>query len=108
MCRCAITCETLVDYYKQELPFYSDIISDNEDEIEHEHVDIPPVDSYIETEPDSKPVIDSPADEQEKIFEPINTKLLDTVFDKKATSYKYFWFLSIISLAKETNSLTLS
>lgn len=97
-----------VDYYKQELPFYSDIISDNEDEIEHEHVDIPPVDSYIETEPDSKPVIDSPADEQEKIFEPINTKLLDTVFDKKATSYKYFWFLSIISLAKETNSLTLS
>lgn len=33
---------------------------------------------------------------------------LKTVFDNKVTSYKYFWFLSIISLAKEKNLLSLS
>ena len=30
---------------------------------------------------------------------------LDEIFEKKATSYKYFWFLSIISLANERKQL---
>lgn len=33
---------------------------------------------------------------------------LDKIFDKKSTTYKYFWFLAIISLAKEKKSLTIS
>lgn len=33
---------------------------------------------------------------------------LDKIFEKKATTYKYFWFLAIISLAKEKKNLTIS
>jgi len=38
----------------------------------------------------------------------INPKILERIFDKKATSYKYFWFLSLISLAKESGCLMVS
>ncbi len=128
-----------ISYFKRELPYYCDIVSDqeieiqemeevphtdniivpndieddsgytlDESEIEHVYVDVPSADAYTETEIGTESIIDSPVDKQENTIEPINTKLLDTVFDKKATSYKYFWFLSIMSLTKETNSLTLS
>lgn len=39
---------------------------------------------------------------------PIDPKKLDKLFDKKTTSYKYFWFMAIISLAKERESLEIS
>lgn len=39
---------------------------------------------------------------------PIDPKMLDKLFDKKTTSYKYFWFMAIISLAKERESLEIS
>ena len=45
---------------------------------------------------------------QEEERKPIDTKLLQTVFDKKSTSYRYFWLLAIISLAKEKNILSIS
>lgn len=38
----------------------------------------------------------------------IDIKKLDYIFEKEATSYKYFWFMAIISLAKDKNSLTIS
>lgn len=38
----------------------------------------------------------------------INRKLLETVFDKKVTSYKYFWFVSVISLANSRVKLSIS
>lgn len=38
----------------------------------------------------------------------IDAKTIKTVFDKKVTSYKYFWFNSIISLAKEHDSMSIS
>ena len=38
----------------------------------------------------------------------IDPLILDKIFEKKATSYKYFWFMAIISLAKEKKSLTIS
>lgn len=38
----------------------------------------------------------------------IKTKAFKTVFDKKATSYKYFWLLAIITLAKERRCLSIS
>ena len=39
---------------------------------------------------------------------PIDPNKLDIIFEKKSTSYKYFWFMAIISLAKEKKSLTIS
>lgn len=39
---------------------------------------------------------------------PIDIKKLDYIFEKKATSYKYFWFMAIISLAKDKKILTIS
>ena len=38
----------------------------------------------------------------------IDTKKLEVIFDNKSTSYKYFWFMSIISLAKENQSLSIT
>lgn len=38
---------------------------------------------------------------------PIDVTIIKTIFDKKASSYKYFWFMSIISLAKETEILSI-
>lgn len=37
----------------------------------------------------------------------IDTKRLESIFDKKVTSYKYFWFISIITLIKKQGSLTI-
>lgn len=47
-------------------------------------------------------------EEESKAIAHIDVKMLDKIFEKKATSYKYFWFMAIISLAKERNSLTIS
>ena len=47
-------------------------------------------------------------EEESKAIARIDVKMLDKIFEKKATSYKYFWFMAIISLAKERNSLTIS
>lgn len=38
----------------------------------------------------------------------INVKKLESIFDNKSTSYKYFWFMAIISLAKERNALSMT
>ena len=72
-----------------------------EDDVEHVYVDIPTAAPYIETE---VPVRDARTGENK----PIDTKKLDTVFDNKSTSYKYFWFMAIISLAKKNHSLSLT
>lgn len=40
--------------------------------------------------------------------ESIDTNMIQTVFDKKASSYKYFWLMAILSLAKEKEILSLS
>ena len=37
----------------------------------------------------------------------IDFSKIERVFDKKATSYKYFWFMAIISLAKEKGEIEL-
>ena len=51
---------------------------------------------------------ETPKNEEEpKAIAHIDIKMLDKIFEKKATSYKYFWFIAIISLAKERNSLTI-
>ena len=73
-------------------------------EIEHVYVGVPSADPYTEIEHEDK----TPKDEGiSKARVPIDIKKLDNIFERKATSYKYFWFMSIISLAKERNSLTI-
>ena len=76
----------------------------SESEIEHVYVGIPSADPYVETEYED----DIPDDEEvSKSRVPIDIKKLDYIFNKKTTSYKYFWFISIISLAKDRNSLSI-
>lgn len=97
----------LLDYYKETLPYYKDIITDRELdskesdievevhdlEIEHVYVDVPSANSYIETEVE--------ADEAKEITD---YTIIRKAFDKKATSYKYFWFLAILKLYKENGN----
>lgn len=82
----------LLSYYKENLSYYKEIISDNED---------------------SKPVqmeekIEAPILAKVEKRESIDTNMIQTVFDKKASSYKYFWLMAILSLAKEKEILSLS
>lgn len=128
----------LSDYYKECLPYYKDLITEensdteeaditvhsdntskdlkNESEnlfikvddsgIEHVYVDIPSADPYT--------VIDVPVQEEqtavteEEERKPIDVKTLQKVFDKVASSYKFFWMMAIVSLAKEKQHLALS
>lgn len=92
----------LLAYYKESLPYYKNIITDKENDSLNEDKEgtdeIPLVDT--KHEPISKQT-------RECERKPIETDLLDFIFDKKATSYKYFWFMSIISLAKERDCLVI-
>lgn len=114
-------------YYSECLPYYRGIIKEKQDsgrislkeevsvkvnpqketdvsEIEHVYVDIPSAAPYTEIEV-TKQETQSVKEEERK---PIDVKMLQTVFEKKATSYKYFWMLAIISLAKENSHMSIS
>lgn len=116
----------LKDYFSANLPYYKDVITEKtisdtkkeedvknalssshlaESEIEHVYVDVPSADPYDEVEVS---IQESSVIAQKEERKPIEVKILQTVFDKKATSYKYFWMLSIISLAKENHHLSIS
>ncbi len=69
----------LLLYYKDCLPYYKNIITDGET-----------LENEITPKTENRP---------------IDIDRLGMIFDKKATSYKYFWFISIISLAKENGNL---
>ena len=71
------------------------------DDIEHVYVDIPSADPYIETEVSLK-------EARTNGNKSIDTKKLEVIFDNKSTSYKYFWFMAIISLAKENQTLSIT
>ena len=120
-----------IDYYKEKLHYYENIITDHEleiveevaetkdepvdqkvevaeSEIEHIYVGIPSADPYTEIELE-EPVQETPVVvEPQEESKPIDEKILQTVFDKKATSYKYFWLMAIISLVKEKHHLAIS
>ena len=72
-----------------------------EDDIEYLYVDIPAEEPHIVTE-DPVRHIKSEGNKS------IDAKKLDKIFDNKSTSYKYFWFMAIISLAKERQQLSLT
>lgn len=100
----------LLDYYKEALPYYKNIITDKELEIkepivyekvqdleiEHVYVGVPTADSYIETDVESG--------ESE---ETIDFSTIERVFDKKATSYKYFWFMAILDIYYYRRQITI-
>lgn len=117
----------LQSYYAESLPFYKDIItvnSENEGEDkDFNQVEVP----FTSTEeqnignisidiPSSIPCSTSKVYQQNKTDavtqqeeqNPIDVKLLQKVFEKKASSYKYFWLMAIISLVKENNHLTIA
>lgn len=93
----------LLEYYKEVLPYYKDIVTDVESvleepvkkeekqelEIEHVYVGTPSADSYIETEVE----VDEPE-------ETMDFSVIEKVFEKKATTYKFFWFLAILKVYK--------
>ena len=56
-----------------------------------------------ETEDIEKPIYD----EIPEASTSIDIKKLDYIFEKEATSYKYFWFMAIISLAHDKKCLTI-
>ena len=83
----------LMLYYKETLPFYQNIIRDCEYSELHE----------VKEEADPK--------RDDKIEPSLSKNDIDKiqhVFDRKATSYKYFWLLSILQLHKETNQALIS
>lgn len=71
------------------------------EDIEFVYVDIPTAAPYIETEVPGKDI-------RTEGNKSIDVKKLDTIFDNKSTSYKYFWFMAIISLTKERQQLSLT
>lgn len=119
----------LIDYYKENISFYKNIITDREikeptpiyadskrteddqyyiddSEIENVYVDKSVAEPYIDIEIEPERL--KPEIINEAIRPPIDFKKLENVFNKKATSYKFFWFISFISLAKEKQSLNIS
>ena len=69
---------------------YEIVLEEPEDDIEEE---------AIESETESPIIVKQ---------EPLDTKKLDRVFDNTVTSYKFFWFVAIITLAKERKELSIS
>lgn len=122
--------DNFVSYYRECLPFYKNIISSNEEieiavktetepskeqtsvvdsensKVEHVFINIPSAEPYIEVEISTEESNVNMVQEEER--NPIDFKSLMTVFDKKASSYKYFWLMAIISLAKENSHLSIS
>lgn len=86
-------------------PDYSEMVNDGKEdthdelEIEHVYVGVPSADPYYEYE-----VGDSlaPIVEKRVIKPTIDYSAIERLFDKKATSYKYFWFLAILKIYKES------
>ena len=62
----------LLNYYKEELPYYKDIIVDKDQEVT------------------------------------INPDILSHIFEKKSTSYKYFWFWAILDISYKKKKASIS
>jgi hypothetical protein len=120
----------LLSYYRECLPYYKSLIIEKQDsglispkkeepehkkepkqefddsQIEHIYVDVPSAEPYTEIEVPVEEEQTAVTEEEER--KPIEVKKLQTVFDKVASSYKFFWMMAIISLAKEKHHLAIS
>lgn len=95
-----------LDYYQKELPYYSNIISSIED--------INTQSSPVEAQPTQLAREEVKAEEKEAKIEPqkeevkkavtpiisINYDLVNSIFKDVSASYKYFWFLSLLSMIR--------
>lgn len=91
-----------IDYKEKDK---EDEINIDDSEIEIVYVDSPRTSSLISQVPQS---VEINIKEEVKKKEPIDTNKLKKIFDNTVTSYKYFWFMAIISLAKEKGTLLIS
>lgn len=89
--------QELVDYYKQTLPYYKAIISTREQIDNHK----------IEECQESVNVVKEAIPVQGAAIQQPDFCKIKTIFDNKTTTYKYFWFLSMMSLAKEKDLLVI-
>ena len=116
----------LLSYYAEALPFYKDLITDksenegedrddsnkepyktsDEQETKQVHVVIPSS-AHSPAADVSQPSC-STSVVQEEVRNPIDVKMLQMVFEKKSSSYKYFWLMAIISLAKENKHFSIA
>lgn len=87
-------------YYKNALPHYKNIIFNEKDIVSHKESK-----SALETKKKLQPTDELKSNIHIKS---IDTDTLRHVFDKKATSYKYFWLYAIISLVKEKENAIIS
>lgn len=95
-----------LDYYKQELPYYSSIISSIEDRNTQSR--------FIESQPTQPVEKQVVAEKKEEKIESQKTEVtqtsspaakidfdsINTVFKNVSTSYKYFWFLALLSMIR--------
>ena len=81
-------------------------ITINESEIEHIYIDMPSAEHCTEIRRESEPIVASNIKSIEVKNPAIEPDKLKMVFDKKASSYKFFWFMSLISLTKESGHLS--
>ena len=104
-----------LDYYKEELPYYSDIIcSIGEQKPSTIKKDIPLTIEKIDVE--KKPSKDNSIQEEvvvstkKKEIQPvsINYNLIYEVFKNESTSYNYFWLLSLLSIIKRKGNPNIS
>lgn len=82
-----------IDYNKEEKKVKSYVVKEGDLEVEHVYVDGTYSNSFIDVEKES--------DENE---ETTDFTLINKVFDRKATSYKYFWFLAILKIYNKKRS----
>ena len=122
---CITVPTSLVEYYRQELPLYYEIIFDEEElskkndcrqsqknnahNIEKtDNGDIKSVECYSAINEDSLNSLGLCKEIMLKRKPEMDFQKIEKVFDNKVTSYKYFWFMSIISLVKEENAFVIS
>lgn len=78
------------EYYKSQLSYYSDIIYTEKT-----------WGDFIEKEPS----VQEPQPGKNDTVQPFDPTKLKEIFNKRVTTYKYFWFLSILTLLKEKEEL---
>lgn len=82
-----------LEYYAAQLPFYKGIIAE--------------VGNQLET--DTEPEIEIVEEVRTKAkVPPIDNQKIYQVFEKRATSYKFFWLASILSILKRTDKLSIT
>ena len=116
----------LINYYKGELSYYKHIINDGDnnvynenianpyegekggiDESEIEIVYVDKISANPYTVVEEVDTAKNLADEKNVTLNTSDIKKYEEIFDKKATSYKYFWWMSIVTLAKNKGTLVI-